>query len=198
MKQRKAKKRTIYVALGIFVLVVLLIAGSYAWLTLSLTGEKKHKIVAGELSLLLDETSAEGIALENAVPEYDTDGVKHDAYTFTLTNNGSVTSEYTIFLDDLALENSEIRFPDEALRYHLTIDQAANDIEALPALHKTGYQVPKDRTGPVRVLDSGTIAPNETKAYEFHLWIGKDFGNEVMGKVFRARLRIEGTQTGIE
>ncbi len=198
MKRKKEQKRTLFLALGIFAFVVLSISGSYAWLHLSLEGEKSHKIVAGELSLLLDETSVEGINLENAVPEYDTDGIDHDAYTFTLTNNGSISSEYTIFLDDLPLQSAEVRLPDEVLRYQLSIDQVANDIEALPTLHKVGYDLPSGHTGPVRVLDSGTLAPNETKSYEFHVWIGDEFGNEVMGKVFRAKLRIVDTQLGIE
>ena len=84
----KNKKQVIAIALAL----VLLIGGSYAWLSVTLKGTKKVRIEAGTLSLVLDEGNA--INVSDSVPMSDADGLATDAYTFSLQNNGNVTSEY--------------------------------------------------------------------------------------------------------
>ena len=69
-KNKKITKQLFTLAL---VLVVLL-GGSYAWLTLTIDKTNTNVLRAGTLSLVLDDTTSEGIKLEKAVPISDEKG----------------------------------------------------------------------------------------------------------------------------
>ena len=180
----KNKKQVIAIALAL----VLLVGGSYAWLTTTLKGTKKVRIEAGTLSLVLDEGNE--INVEDSLPMTDIDGLKTDAYTFTLQNNGNVTSNYTIYLDDASIDSADERFDDSALKYSLKKNDGASTTALLSTLNQ-------------RVLDSGTIEAGTTNTYSLNLWIKDEATNDdvqttkdgqTVGKVFAGKLRIEASQ----
>lgn len=180
----KNKKQIIAIALAL----VLLVGGSYAWLTTTLKGTKKVRIEAGTLSLVLNEGNE--INVEDSLPMTDIDGLKTDAYTFTLQNNGNVTSNYTIYLDDASIDSADERFDDSALKYSLKKNEGASTTALLSTLNQ-------------RVLDSGTIEAGTTNTYSLNLWIKDEATNDdvqttkdgqTVGKVFAGKLRIEASQ----
>ena len=180
----KNKKQVIAIALAL----VLLVGGSYAWLTTTLKGTKKVRIEAGTLSLVLNEGNE--INVEDSLPMTDIDGLKTDAYTFTLQNNGNVTSNYTIYLDDASIDSADVRFDDSALKYSLKKNEGASTTALLSTLNQ-------------RVLDSGTIEAGTTNTYSLNLWIKDEATNDdvqtttdgnTIGKVFAGKLRIEASQ----
>jgi len=186
--QRKEKNFFKKHKMGIFVVVstILMVLGlSYAWLQITLLGEKELTLHAGSLSLVLDESMEGGITIESAVPVADEEGLSGEGYTFTLENKGSLLSQYTIYLDDLALAEGDVRMRDDAIKYQLIKEE--NEV-LLQLLSSTGES-------PDRVLDSGTIAPGEKYTYTLKLWIDSNAGNEIMGTVFKGKLRIEAMQT---
>ena len=133
------KKQLLVIALAL----VLLLGGTYAWLTLTLNGTKKVRIEAGTLSLVLDEGNA--INVEDSVPMSDIDGLATTPYTFSLQNNGNVTSKYTIYLDDASIDSADVRFDDIA-----GLDEEKNElIEIVDFLKKPkayldmGAKIPK-------------------------------------------------------
>ena len=81
MKQKKNGKAVEFIKehkMGLFVIVsalVMLVGLSYAWLQLTLRGEKELTLKAGTLELALDDSMGEGITMENAVPVSDADGL---------------------------------------------------------------------------------------------------------------------------
>ena len=90
--ENKNKKITKQLFVLAFVLIVL-VAGSYAWLTLTIDKTNTNVLRAGTLSLVLDDTTSEGIKLEKAVPISDVNGslVKnatypHNAYKLGFSN----------------------------------------------------------------------------------------------------------------
>ena len=184
----KNKKKIVAIALAL----VLVLGGTYAWLTLTLKGTKKVRIEAGTLSLVLDEGNA--IAVAEAVPMTDTDGLKTDAYTFSLQNNGNVTSSYTIYLDDGEIDSGDTRFNDETLKYSLKKNAGESTTALLSTINESGE----------RVLETGTIDAGVTNTYELRLWIKDDAvnsdvqtttdDNTTVGKVFAGKLRIEASQ----
>lgn len=190
MKQKKNGKAVEFIKehkMGLFVIVsalVMLVGLSYAWLQLTLRGEKELTLKAGTLELTLDDSMGEGITMENAVPVSDADGLADAGYTFTLKNTGTIESSYEIYLDDLAILETDTRMQDSFIKYQLTKDGTET---ALALLNTTG-------THPNRVLDSGTIAPNTTQTYTLKVWIDSATSNEVMGTVFKGQLRIEAMQ----
>ena len=182
MKERKKQSIPKQLFVLAFVLIVL-VAGSYAWLTLQVTGEKTNVLRAGTLSLVLDDTTSGGIKLEKAVPISDEKGKTGTEYTFTLQNKGSKAASYTIYLDDVALEASETRMDDSKVKYQLT----KNSNETVALLNTLSD----------KILDSGEIAGSTTNTYSLRVWIDSEAGNEVMGTILSKELRVEATQAGI-
>ncbi len=189
MEENKKKENFIQKhKMGVFVgvsAVLMLIGLSYAWLQLTLRGTKELTILtAGSLELELDDTMAGGISFTEAVPVSNEEGMSQDGYTFTLENKGNVTSDYTIYLDDLGLAEGQTRMNDSFIKYQLTKDGSEVDLQLLNAIGEN----------PNRVLETGTIEPKAKYTYVLKMWIDQDATNEVMETVFKGQLRIEAMQ----
>ena len=78
MKEEKNKKYKI--GLPILLGTILLLGVSYAWFTLTLTGEKTNVLEAGSLSLTLEDTQSNQIDLLYAAPMLDQDGMNLSPY----------------------------------------------------------------------------------------------------------------------
>ena len=181
MKDKKLNKTTKQLFALALVLVVLL-GGTYAWLTLQVTGEKTNVLRAGTLSLVLDDTTSEGIKLEKAVPMSDEKGKTGTEYTFTLQNKGTKAASYTIYLEDVALETNKKRMEDSKVKYQL-IKNSNESVALLSTLSD-------------KVLDSGTIDESTTNTYSLRVWIDSAAETEVMGTILSKQLRVEATQAG--
>ena len=181
------KKRGRLLPLAIFLTLIIIVGGTYAWLNLKIIGTKDNLLKSGNLELVLNEDNTEGISIEKAIPLPDSKGLETEGYTFTLQNNGAVNSNYIIYLDDLDLEEGQTRMNDKYVRYSLV----KNDGEATTALLTTTGENPN------RILDSGVIDANTENKYTLKVWMDKDADNSAMGTVFYARLRIETEQSSI-
>ncbi len=183
----KEKRSTSYLKLTILIVVLLAIVlgCSYAFLTLSLAGEKTNNIVVGNLSLKLGENTAEGIDLKNAYPVSDETGLTYQPYSFNITNTGNIDSAYTIYLDDEKLDSKDEKRMNEAyVKYSLVKNGVRNDAKKLTAI----------KTDLGRVLDTGILSVGQTNEYDLRLWIDISADNEVMKSVFSGRIRIEAEQ----
>ena len=180
MKDKIMSNKELIVAIA--VVLVFLATCSYAWLTIRKISDKTNILRAGTLSLVLDDTTSEGIKLEKAVPISDEKGKTGTEYTFTLQNKGSKAASYTIYLDDVALEASETRMEDSKVKYQLT----KNSNETVALLNTLSD----------KILDSGEIAGSTTNTYSLRVWIDSAAGNEVMGTILYKELRVEATQAG--
>ena len=175
-------------------LIAILIGLSYAWFGIVRNSNSINKIKAGSLEMTLDDTATEGIKLLNEVPRSYLQGMKTEEYTFTLTNTGTTTSDYTIYLDDVLTftdeQGKEVTITDEnkledtKIRYILLKDDekaAANKSKLLSESAE-------------RSIDTGKITKNQTIKYSMRVWIDSRAENEVMGKKFNAKLRVEASQ----
>ena len=167
--------------LGICLVALLLLGLSFAYLTLTLKGTKTNTLVVGTLSVVLDDSTSSGISLENAVPMSDTKGLTTTAYTFTVTNNGNISSDYTVYLDDVALETGETRMSDSYVKYSLTKNSGTATTALLTTIG----------TNPNRVLNTGSITAGSTDSYTLRLWIDSAADNAVMNTTFRGVIRVE-------
>ena len=181
MEKDKKKKVTVIV-ISILIVLILLIAIAYAYFSTQLSG-KDQIVKVGELELVLDETS-EGISLDNAVGISDSKGMSSTPSTFELRNNGSKAVDYTIYLDDNTISNTDTRIDDKYLKYNL--NKNGTDSGAT-LLTKTG-------TNPNRVIDSGTIKGGATNKYNLKLWITDEVDGNYSGQVFSGKLRVEVSQ----
>ena len=173
------KKKAITIVISILIVLVLVLAISYAFFSTQLNGTDQI-VKVGELELVLDETS-EGISLDNAIGISDSKGMSSTPSTFELRNNGSKAVDYTIYLDDNTISDTDTRIDDMYLKYNL--NKNGTDSGAI-LLTKTG-------TNPNRVLDSGTIEGGGTNKYSLNLWITDEVDGNYSGQVFSGKLRVE-------
>ncbi len=182
----REKKSSYYLrnAIALLLFLVLTLAVTYAWLTLTLKGTKTNSVIVGTLSLELDDTITDGIYLENATPVSDNTGLSYDPYKFSLTNDGNVPSNYIIYLDNEEISEDSIRMKDEYVRYSLIKNNESQPLKLLSSIVEDNS----------KVLDKGTLEVGKTNTYDLRLWIDKDVDNSVMTTVFSGRIRVEAEQ----
>ena len=177
------KKNKKYIIIGIVIIILLLIGLAFAYLTTTLQGDKEYVVRAGTLDLVLDEGNE--LTLEKQIPISDNEGLNLDGFNFSLVNNGSIDTDYTIYLDDIELSEGESRILDSSIRYSLT----RND-ETFMTKNMTTMG-----SNPNRRVDFGTISPDEAINYTLRIWIDYDATlEEASGKVFKGKLRVVATQ----
>ena len=177
----KNNKKIIIIAIAIIVL--LLIGIAFAYLTTTLHGDKEYLVRAGSLGLRLEEGNE--LTLSSQIPLEDKDGMSLDGFNFSLVNEGNIETDYTIYLDDIPLDEGETRMPDSAIRYSLTRNDVVGDADDLSNMG----------VNPNRVVDTGSIAVDETINYTLRIWIDYDATTEeASGKTFKGKLRVVATQ----
>ena len=182
MKREEKNNKATMIIISIVIILILVLAISYAFFSTKLYG-KDQIVKVGTLDLVLDETS-EGISLDNAIGISDSQGMKLDASTFELKNNGSKAVDYTIYLDDNTISETDTRIDDKYLKYNLN----KNGTDSGPILLTT------IGSNPNRVLDSGTIEGGSTNTYSLNLWITDEVDGNYSGQVFSGKLRVEVSQ----
>ena len=194
-KKKEIKKWPIVV---LVLFLVLLVGSTFAWFVINLNSEKVNIIKAGTLTMTLDDEASEGILLEKAVPMSYQQGMETTEYEFTLKNDGSTATDYTISLIDEA--TYEVTAEDGTVT-NVTIadDKKLEDIKIRYILLKNGEEAVATNSmllseATDRVIDTGTIAGGDTITYSLRVWIDSKATNEVMGKIFNARIRVEATQ----
>ena len=178
-----AKKNKKFIIIGIIIIILLIIGIAFAYFTTTLNGSKDYVIRAG--SLKLDLTEENELTLERVIPVEDSEGMSLDGFSFSLTNEGDIDTDYTIYLDDVALNEGESRISDTALRYSLVKNNVVGQASDLVSMG----------SNPNRVVDSGTISPDEKINYTLKIWVDYDATSEVAGgRTFKGALRIEDKQ----
>ena len=178
LKEKLWESKELIVA--IFLVLLLLITGSYAWYRYNLSSDKVHIIKAGNLKLVLDDSMSEGIMISNAIPVSDRKGLETKVYTFTLENLGTKEADYTLYFDDLPIGETEERMRDDYVKYSLTKNAGSPTTELLSTIGEN----------PNRVLETGTIAGKAKNSYTLRVWINKEAENDVMGTIFYGKIRI--------
>ena len=178
------KKNKKFLIIGIVIIILLLIGIAFAYLVTTLQGDKEYLVRAGTLDLVLNEGNE--LTLEKQIPINDSEGLKLDGFNFSLVNNGSIDTDYTIYLDDIPLNEGESRIPDSSIRYSLT----RND-ETFMTRNMTTMG-----SNPNRKVDFETISPDETINYTLRIWIDYDATTEeASGKTFKGKLRVTASQS---
>ena len=181
-KNNNKKKKIIIIVISIIIILVLALAISYAYFSTELNGTDQI-VKVGELELVLDETS-DGITLDNAIGISDSEGLSLDGATFELRNNGTKAVDYTIYLDDNTISDTDTRIDDKYLKYNLNKN---GEDSGATLLTRIG-------ANPNRVLDTGTIEGGETNTYSLNLWITDEVDGNYSGQVFSGKLRVEVSQ----
>lgn len=202
-QNQNQKKVVVIAALLVLILVV---AGSYAWLRISVgPAQKVNTIKAGSIVLRLDESATDGISLVKQIPRSYRQGIAEaQKYTFTLVNEGTTDSNYTISLNDVAKyiddQNNETeitnanKLSDNLIRIMILKNNEAAAPEKTRLLSED----------PGRVIDTGVIPGNYSSSnqikYVVQVWIDSKAGDNgtqdsIMNKLFSSQLTVDAIQT---
>ena len=178
----KNNKKIIIISIAIILL--LLIGIAFAYLVTTLYGEKEYLVRAGSLGLRLEEGNE--LTLSSQIPLEDSEGMSLNGFNFSLVNNGNIETDYTIYLDDIPLEEGETRMPDSAIRYSLTRNEEVIGPKNLTSMG----------SNPNRRVDFGTIGIGETINYTLRIWIDYNATtSDASGKTFKGKLRVVASQS---
>ena len=197
---KEKKKNNIKLLVGAIILTLVVVLGTtYAWLRITRNSNVINKIKAGSLEMILDDSTTDGIKLINEVPKSYRQGMETKEYTFTLTNTGTTNNNYSIYLDDVLTftndENQEVTITDDnkladtKIRYILLKDDEVAAASKSKLLSNTIE----------RSIAGGKITSKQRIKYSLRIWIDSKAGDnntqdEVMGKLFNAKLRVEASQ----
>ena len=182
MKETIKNNKKVFI-ISIAIILLFLIGIAFAYLTTTIYGEKSYLVRAGSLELRLEEGNE--LTLEKQIPLEDSEGMKLNGFNFSLINEGKISTDYTIYLDDIELGVGETRMPDTAIRYSLTKNDVVGNASDLSSMG----------TNPNRVVDKGSVVASKRVNYNLKIWIDYDATTEeASGKTFKAKLRVEASQ----
>lgn len=179
-----ANKKYKTLILLVAVLVILVIGSTYAWLQINVKSDKRQNLHAGTLSLKLSDETTNGISLTNAYPMTEQEGLNTTVYTFTLVNDGTIDSNYEIYLDDLELSEAQTQMDTNIIKYRFQKGEEQSTTGVLSSLGES----------PNRILDSGIIEKKESINYQLQVWMDYEADNSQQGTTFKSQLRIEASQ----
>ena len=176
------KNKKIIIIFSIVLILVLVLGLTYAYFRTTLNGGDQI-VKIDTLDLILNETS-EGINLDTAIGVSDSKGMSLTPSTFTLVNRGDKAVDYTIYLDDMEIDNTDTRIDDRYLKYNLNKNGTDSGATLLTSIG----------ANPNRILDSGTIEGGDTNTYSLNLWITDEVDGNYSGQVkSRGKSRKRGT-----
>ena len=186
----RSKNKTIGIVLGIFALVIVTTAASFAFFTYSRVGETTTTITSGDIEFTYDEGASAGLA--NAFPISDSVGAVDTAgeYTFTVNMKSSATSSkmnYNVYLIDANETTGVNYFNNEQIKFALvkngTFVADTSSITGKKLSEVAGFTA-GSHEGEGLVLKDQEIAANVTDTYKLRIWISDDvnYSNTVNGQ----------------
>lgn len=188
---RKNSKKII--AIGSVLLVLIGVIGlTYAYFAVGGTQEDLNSFTSGCFSISL-ENESDSISLDLAEPITDMEGLKGDAYTFTVRNNCNEDATYVVNLE--SLNENETSLAEEFVKVSLSSDTMDNVISILA----NNQEVTPEIEGAYEShnLYIGTLGPNEEKSFELKLWLDYDATVEAANKTFLSKVNVIAT-TNVE
>jgi len=146
-------KKTKVTVVLVIIAIILVIGISYAYLSISIQGEKTNVIKVGSLELILDEDASNGITIENGFAITDEEGLRSEGSSFSILNNGKSGVCYQLYLDDMQLNEGEVRVEDRFIKYSLDKNGSKGKAKVLTSIGEN----------PNRLLDEGKIKSKERK-----------------------------------
>ncbi len=183
-KKPMLKEKKLAIVVSIFCLIIAIITVSYALFSENFLGIEENEISTGTLSLTL--TDENPINLSNAVPVDDSVGLSSTPYTFTVTNDGTVSSRYQISIVDHTESYDETGSHESRIGWNYIKYSYINETASVPALLSSNNGV----------LFEDVIGPKESKSYDLRMWIDYATDATQMNKHFYGIVKL--TTLGVE
>ena len=177
----KNKKQFIFLTILIIILI-LIIGTSYALLQKNIIGANGKVVYkVGNLEVKLDETGAKDIVLINAIPIEDSEGLKNDAYNFSVINNGNTDLKYTIYLEDDSEAKNSCGTDCELIPYNFVKYNLSSDITSSKTSNLSSSSTE---------LYTGTIKSKATDKFNLRVWLSIDADNTAMNKYYFGKIKV--------
>ena len=178
---KMGKRQLMLTLLSIFGVTLLSIGSTFAMFTVSSKSAEYNVVKSGTLNIDFS-TSSSTIGLNGALPTSDSDGLAQTGNTFTITNTGSLTAEYTVSLQDdkdmITQDNCSDKQLDKGfIKYNIdgtNIKLLSDSIDS--------------------TIISGSLKAGESKTFTLKLWIKEDATNEALGKHYHGKIVVDGAQ----
>lgn len=183
--------------LTVMILLVITVGTSYSYYSVSSEQTDPNTVATTCFEFELDDTSSTSVNLSAAYPMSDATAVSTlTPYEFvirnTCTNGGDI--KYDLTLNTLTTKAPTLT--DTKIKYRLDVtapSAIAGTNKMLNTIYSTDYDLPSEiktskSLDKVYKLESGTLAPGESKTYNFRLWLDSTADNSVMGKTFEGMI----------
>ena len=170
------KKYIIAAVLIVLVSVIALIGTTYAFLTMTIEGDKTITLRAGVFKV--DFTEGDSINLNNAAPVSDSKGQSQTPYTFTITNEGNLTAYYHVLME----EDSANTLANSYLKMRIT---GSNGYDS------GVVKVSSYGTGTFEIISENELAVDGTVTYNLWMWLDENADNSAQGKNYKSKIVVE-------
>ena len=182
---KMGKRQLMLTLLSIFGVTLLSIGSTFAMFTVSSKSAEYNVVKSGTLNISFDANSSSTIGLDGALPISDNDGLNQEGNTFTITNTGSLTAEYTVSLQDdkdmITQDNCSDKQLDKGfIKY---------------SIDGTNIKLLSDSID--STIISGSLKAGESKTFTLKLWIKEDATNEALGKHYHGKIVVDAIQEGV-
>lgn len=165
-------KKRLKLYYGLLTAVMCVIGVSFAWFRLYLS-QSEDNIMATKtcFSTTLTENTSE-IKLTDAFPVKDTEGLKQDAFTFTLKNNCSgYVKIYITINSKYRLNNDTNYLKDENIKVNISSKDKLDNSSVILSSQKL-IDIDNDEQG-YFIIETG-LNSNEEKSYDLRVWMDGD------------------------
>ena len=182
----KMAKRQLFITLASILGVTLVSLGSaYAVFTSVSKSAEYNVIKVGTLNIEFGADSSDTIDLSGEYPMSDEEGVTLEPYIFTISNTGTLSADYEVFIqDDQAMIEKEgcasNQLNKDYIRYKLDTGSPAN----LSSIAGSNYRIAR-----------GSLEAGGSVTYTLYVWIREGVGNDVLNKHYHGKIVVNGVNT---
>ena len=182
---KMAKRQLLVTLFSILGVTIISLGSAYAVFTSVSKSEDYNVIKVGTLNIDFGSDSSNTIDLTGQYPMSDEEGLKLKPYVFTITNTGSLTADYEVFIQDdqnmIDEDNcSSNQLNKDYIRYKLDTGSPAN----LSSIAESNYKIAE-----------GSLKAGGSVTYTLYVWIREGVGNDVLNKHYHGKIVVNGVNT---
>ena len=182
---KMAKRQLLVTLFSILGVTIISLGSAYAVFTSVSKSADYNVIKVGTLNIDFGSDSSNTINLTGQYPMSDEEGLKLTPYVFTITNTGTLTADYEVFIQDdtdmIEQDNcSGNQLNKDYIRYKLDTGSPAN----LSSIAGSNYKIA-----------TGSLKAGSSVTYTLYVWIREGVGNDVLNKHYHGKIVVNGVNT---
>ncbi len=181
---KMAKRQLFVTLLSILGVTVISLGSAYAVFTSVSKSEEYNVIKVGTLNIDFGDVT-NTINLSGQYPMTDAEGAKLKPYTFTITNTGSLKTDYEVYIQD----DTDMIDKDKCTNNQLSKDYIRFKLDTaspvdLSSIASSNYRIA-----------TGSIAPEGSVTYTLYVWIKDGVGNDVLNRHYHGKIVVNGVNS---